>query len=246
MSTTKEVTKRSTKKVVKEEVVVEAPVVDTEHETDSEESEKKTRTRRVVNKESLIASIQELNAQLESELTKQKDASEKHVIGNRFIRRVHKALRLIETDSKKVLKMKTSNRKASATSGFMKPVMISEEMATFTGLDKTGSFPRPTITKFVCEYIKKNNLQNPKDKREFRVDTSLQKLLKYNPSNPPKDEQGQPIPMTYFRLQKYMQHHFKQNTPAVAVVAPVVEVVPTPVVAPVVVEKATAKKKASK
>lgn len=234
-------TKRSTKKVVEE--VVEEPVVETE--TDAEEGEKKSRTRRVVTKESLIASIQELNTQIESELSKQKEAGDKHVFGTRFVRRIHKALRLIETDSKKVLKMKTSNRKASATSGFMKPVMISEEMASFTGLDKTGSFPRPAITKFVCEYIKKHNLQNPNDKREFRVDAALQRLLKYDPKNPPKDEQGKPIPMTYFRLQKYMQHHFRQSadsTPAPAPQATVASSTPAP--APQATAEKVSKRKA--
>ena len=217
MSTKRE-TKRSTKKVAKEEVVQEPVVVQEEHE-EHEETEPKTRGRRTVTKDSLIASIQELNAQLDAELS----AEKKQQVGNRFVRRVRKALRMIESDAKRVLKIKSGNRKASATSGFMKPVMISEEMARFTGLDKNGSFPRPTITKFVCEYIKKNNLQNPEDKREFRVDSPLQKLLKYDPKNPPKDESGATIPMTYFRLQKYMQHHFRQTqqTPVVATSVPV-------------------------
>jgi chromatin remodeling complex protein RSC6 len=237
MSSTKRDSKRSTKKSEPVEEVHED--VHEEVETETEEDEKKTRTRRVVSKETLISSIQELNTQIESELSKQKENKDKHVFGNRFVRRVHKALRIIESDAKKVLKMKTSTRRVSSTSGFMKPIMISEEMAKFTGLDKNGAYPRPTITKFVCEYIKSNNLQNPSDKREFRVDSSLQKLLKYNPASPPKDEQGNPIPMTYFRLQKYMQHHFRQtpvessapaSTPAPASVtpAPVVSATPAP------------------
>jgi chromatin remodeling complex protein RSC6 len=232
MSSTKRDSKRSTKKTqepveeVHEEVHEE---VDTEAEDQAEDGERKTRTRRVVSKETLISSIQELNTQIESELAKQKENKDKHVFGNRFVRRVHKALRIIESDAKKVLKMKTSTRRVSSTSGFMKPIMISEEMAKFTGLDKNGAYPRPTITKFVCEYIKTNNLQNPSDKREFRVDSSLQKLLKYNPASPPKDEQGNPIPMTYFRLQKYMQHHFRQApTDAAATPAPAAATTPAP------------------
>jgi chromatin remodeling complex protein RSC6 len=251
---TKTSTKRSTKKTKE---IVEEPVVEHHDETETEHEEvdeKKSRTRRVVSKETLISSIQELNTQLEAELSKQRDSSEKHVVGNRFIRRVHKALRVIESDAKKVLKMKTSNRKASATSGFMKPVMISEEMARFTGLDKNGAYPRPTITKFVCDYVKTHNLQNPNDKREFRVDTPLQKLLQYNPANPPKDDQGKPIPMTYFRLQKYMQHHFKQTsseTPAPvaspSTPAPVASPsTPAPVASPSTPAPATATATASK
>jgi chromatin remodeling complex protein RSC6 len=228
MSSTKRDSKRSTKKSEPVEEVHEDVHEEVETETE-EDSEKKTRTRRVVSKETLISSIQELNTQIESELSKQKENKDKHVFGNRFVRRVHKALRIIESDAKKVLKMKTSTRRVSSTSGFMKPIMISEEMAKFTGLDKNGAYPRPTITKFVCEYIKTNNLQNPSDKREFRVDASLQKLLKYNPANPPKDEQGNSIPMTYFRLQKYMQHHFRQAAPTEATAA-----TPAPAPAPVV------------
>jgi chromatin remodeling complex protein RSC6 len=248
MSSTKRDSKRSTKKSEPVEEVHED--VHEEVETETEEDEKKTRTRRVVSKETLISSIQELNTQIESELSKQKENKDKHVFGNRFVRRVHKALRIIESDAKKVLKMKTSTRRVSSTSGFMKPIMISEEMAKFTGLDKNGAYPRPTITKFVCEYIKNNNLQNPSDKREFRVDSSLQKLLKYNPASPPKDEQGNPIPMTYFRLQKYMQHHFRQapvessaSTPA-PVSTPVST--PAPVVSPAPAATASKRKTASK
>jgi chromatin remodeling complex protein RSC6 len=255
MSSIKRDSKRSTKKSEPVEKVHEEVHEEVETEDQSEEEgEKKTRTRRVVNKETLISSIQELNSQIESELSKQKENKDKHVFGNRFVRRVHKALRIIESDAKKVLKMKTSNRRVSSTSGFMKPIMISEEMAKFTGLDKNGAYPRPTITKFVCEYIKNNNLQNPSDKREFRVDNPLQKLLKYNPASPPKDEQGNAIPMTYFRLQKYMQHHFRQTAPVVvsteastqAVVAPStpapVVVVPAPAAATTASKRKTVSK----
>jgi chromatin remodeling complex protein RSC6 len=87
-------------------------------------------------------------------------------------------------------------------------------------------------------------LQNPQDRREFRVDGSLQKLLRYNPAQPPKDEQGNVIPMTYFRLQKYMQHHFlPATTPAVetpVAAAPVATPTPTPVAATPVATPAAA------
>jgi chromatin remodeling complex protein RSC6 len=132
----------------------------------------------------------------------------------------------------------------------MKPVFISEEMATFTGLSKDDTYPRPQITSAICKYIETNNLQNPQDRREFRVDTGLQKLLRYNPAQPPKDEQGNTIPMTYFRLQKYMQHHFRPVVDT-SVVAPVVEtpvvvapVVETPVATPAPTTAAAPKRKA--
>ena len=248
MSTKKEV-KRSTTQSKKVKEVVEEPVVEQELTEDedvetTETGDKKTRTRRVVTKESLISSIQELNTHLEAELSKQRENGEKHVIGKRFVSRVHKALRVIESDAKKVLKMKSINRKADATSGFMKPVMISDEMAKFTGLDKNGAYPRPTITKFVCEYIKSHNLQNPKDRREFTVDSALQRLLKYDPKNPPKDEQGHAIPMTYFRLQKYMQHHFRQSADASAAATPAPQATAAATPAPQATAERTTKRKA--
>jgi hypothetical protein len=33
--------------------------------------------------------------------------------------------------------------------------------------------------------------------------------LKYDPANPPKDEAGKAVPLTYFRLQQYLKSHFK-------------------------------------
>lgn len=86
-------------------------------------------------------------------------------------------------------------------------------------------------------YIETHNLQNPKDRREFSVDGALQKLLRYNPAQPPVDEQGNAIPMTYFRLQKYMHHHFRAGDAAAATPAPVVE---TPAAQPVAATPAPA------
>lgn len=53
-------------------------------------------------------------------------------------------------------------------------VKISTEMAKFTGWDKDE-------TKYLCQYIRDNNLQNPKDKRQILTDSKLQKLLRFDP-----------------------------------------------------------------
>jgi chromatin remodeling complex protein RSC6 len=210
-----------------------------EHEDESDattEQDKKARTRRTVNKETFFQSLTELLGQIDGEVSKLSEQREKPK-GLRFLKRVRKALHVIESDARKVLKFKNAAKKSGSMTGFMKPVFISEEMASFTGLDKNTPYPRPQITSAICKYIETHNLQNPKDRREFSVDGALQKLLRYNPAQPPVDEQGNAIPMTYFRLQKYMQHHFRadvDNSPA-----PVVEA--SPAVTPAAKKKTASK-----
>lgn len=57
-----------------------------------------------------------------------------------------------------------------APSAFMNPVEPSSELAEIVGSDP---MPRTEITKRLWDYIKKNNLQNPKNKREIVPDTKL-------------------------------------------------------------------------
>jgi chromatin remodeling complex protein RSC6 len=207
-----------------EQELEEIDDTETDHQDEQEHTEetgdKKTRARRVVSKESFFQSLQELAQQVDAEiekLTKASEGSEEKPKSLRFIKRVRKALGVVESDARKVLKVKNNKKKSSSASGFMKPVFISSEMASFTNLDKNTPYPRPQITSAICKYIESHQLQNPKDRREFTVDAPLQRLLRYDPQNPPTDEAGNAIPMTYFRLQKYMQHHFRaeaDNTPA--------------------------------
>jgi chromatin remodeling complex protein RSC6 len=226
----------------KEELVEEVEDAETE-----EQGDRKTRARRNVTKESFFQTLTELCAQIDAEISKLSSSDKPK--GLRFPKRVRKALHVIESDARKLLKVKNVNKKSGSVSGFMKPVFISEEMATFTGLSSSTPYPRPQITSAICKYIETHSLQNPEDRREFRVDAPLQKLLRYNPAQPPKDEQGNVIPMTYFRLQKYMQHHFlpataPAETPVVSTPAPVATpapVVSTPVAAPATSSKRKAK-----
>lgn len=233
--------------------VEEKQLVQEEEEEESDattEQDRKVRTRRNVTKETFFQSLTELLGQLDNEVTKMSEQREKQK-GLRFLKRVRKALHVIESDARKVLKFKNAAKKTGSMTGFMKPVFISEEMASFTGLDKNTPYPRPQITSAICKYIETHNLQNPKDRREFSVDAPLQKLLRYNPQQPPKDEQGNPIPMTYFRLQKYMHHHFRAGEDAAASTpatpAPVAEPTTVQAVAtPAPVATATATKRKAK
>ncbi len=55
-------------------------------------------------------------------------------------------------------------------SAFMKPMTISEELAVVVG---KGPMPRSEVVKVLWAYIKKNNLQDPKNKRNINADAAL-------------------------------------------------------------------------
>ena len=59
-------------------------------------------------------------------------------------------------------------------SAFMKPMTISAELAAIVG---KGPMPRSEVVKKLWEYIKKNNLQDPKNKRNINADANLQAVF---------------------------------------------------------------------
>jgi upstream activation factor subunit UAF30 len=63
--------------------------------------------------------------------------------------------------------------KAKANSGFMKPMQPSEHLAKIG----TEPLPRSEVTKKIWAHIKKNKLQNPKNKREIIADEKLQPMF---------------------------------------------------------------------
>lgn len=61
-----------------------------------------------------------------------------------------------------------------SNAAFMKPMTISAELAVIVG---KGPMPRSEVVKKLWEYIKKNNLQDPKNKRNIVADTDLKKVF---------------------------------------------------------------------
>lgn len=61
-----------------------------------------------------------------------------------------------------------------ANSAFMKPMTISAELAVVVG---KGPMPRSEVVKKLWAYIKKNNLQDSKNKRNINADASLQAVF---------------------------------------------------------------------
>jgi chromatin remodeling complex protein RSC6 len=59
-------------------------------------------------------------------------------------------------------------------SAFMKPMTVSAELAAVVG---NGPMPRSEVVKGLWVYIKKNNLQDPKNKRNINADAALTKVF---------------------------------------------------------------------
>jgi len=68
----------------------------------------------------------------------------------------------------------TKNMATKTNSAFMKPMIISSELAVIVG---KGPMPRSEVVKNLWVYIKKNNLQDPKNKRNINADASLQAVF---------------------------------------------------------------------
>jgi chromatin remodeling complex protein RSC6 len=63
---------------------------------------------------------------------------------------------------------------AKENSAFMKPLNVSSDLAAVVG---AGPMPRSEVVKKLWEYIKKNNLQDPKNKRNINADEKLSKKI---------------------------------------------------------------------
>ena len=61
-----------------------------------------------------------------------------------------------------------------ANSAFMKPLTVSSDLAAVVG---AGPMPRSEVVKKLWVYIKKNNLQDPVNKRNINADDNLVKVF---------------------------------------------------------------------
>lgn len=169
------------------------------------ETEKKKRN--VPTRDTILSSLEDLISSIDEQVLKLRESSDK-TKGVKFLRSVNKKLKTVKAHSARVMKQrKTTKRKPNPNSGFNKPVKLSKELTKFTGWKANELRSRVDVTKYICNYIKEHDLQNPKDRRQIRVedDSKLKKLLNYDPS---KEDQ----PVTYFHLQKLLKGHFTNPT----------------------------------
>ncbi len=85
----------------------------------------------------------------------------------------------------------SSGRKAGG--GLARPVTPSADLAAIVGSDP---LPRSEVVSKVWDHIRKNNLQNPQNKREILADDKLKKVFG-------KDS------CTMFEMNKHLSNHLK-------------------------------------
>ena len=88
---------------------------------------------------------------------------------------------------------KSSGTGRKAGGGLARPVQPSADLAAITGSDP---LPRSQVVSKMWDYIRKNNLQNPQNKREIVADDKLRKVFG-------KDR------VTMFEMNKHLSNHLK-------------------------------------
>ena len=126
------------------------------------------------------------------------------------------ALRLLEKKASRELKVANKagkkNKRAKSNrqpSGFVKPTLISAELASFLGKETGVEMARTEVTKEINSYIRAHSLQDPTNGRRIIPDAKLVALLSLK-----SDDE-----LTYFNLQKFMSPHFAKSPTAVAAAA---------------------------
>jgi upstream activation factor subunit UAF30 len=95
-------------------------------------------------------------------------------------------------------KRKSGNR---SPSGFVKPTLISDELANFLKKPLGSEMARTEVTREINTYIRAHSLQDKTNGRQINPDEPLSALLKVKENEV----------LTYFNLQRYMSPHFAKS-----------------------------------
>jgi upstream activation factor subunit UAF30 len=124
---------------------------------------------------------------------------------------IKNAIKTLEKKTARDLKLANKSKKKSKglrkPSGFVKPALISNELANFLNQPHGTELARTEVTKVINAYIRANNLQDPTNGRKIVPDKKLTELL-----NVKKEDE-----LTYFNLQRYMSPHFAKASAVNAV-----------------------------
>jgi chromatin remodeling complex protein RSC6 len=178
--------------------------VENKTETPTPVIEKKPR--QTPSRDSILTGFDELIEMVDTEVQRLRDSPTKNK-GIKFLRSYNKRVKLLRGHTARVTKIKTKTpRKSGTNSGFQKPVKISKDLAKFAGWPEDELRSRVEVTKYICDYIKENDLQYPKDRRQIIPDSKLQKLLGYNPKTAE-------TPLRYYSIQQQLklQNHFPKD-----------------------------------
>lgn len=168
--------------------------------TDIKETSSKTKN--IPTPESVLELFNDLIGIIEGEIKRIKESPVK-MKGCRFLHSIKRRVITLRTQHRRVLKQKRKVQCTNRNYGFQKPVQISKELAEFTSWPKEELRSRVDVTKYICNYITENKLQNPQDKRQIIPDNKLQKLLGFNPKKSKE-------PLKYCTIQSCLknQGHF--------------------------------------
>ena len=180
-----------------------SPVVKKEKKTTTKKEKKSVEKKAPVEKPSVLDVVNKQFDELLSTISAEIESikTEKKNVGVKYLKSLNKQVVALRKSTMKLSKQKKKTvRKSNNVSGFLKPVTISKEIAEFTGWSVKDKHSRVEVTKYICNYIKENELQDPSDRRKIMPDEKLQNLLGYNPK---KDE-----PLRYYSIQTYLKKHF--------------------------------------
>jgi upstream activation factor subunit UAF30 len=118
-------------------------------------------------------------------------------------KRVHREIKDARKRKRRAVPVEGAEAKPRVLSIFERPTKVTEELLTFLGKPKDTLLSRSEVTKAVNNYVKEKNLKN---KHDIKPDAALKKLLAI--------EDG--TALTYFNLQKYLNHHYIKAPVAVA------------------------------
>tara|TARA_B100000035_G_scaffold67025_1_gene54790 strand:+ start:3150 stop:3752 length:603 start_codon:yes stop_codon:yes gene_type:complete len=132
-------------------------------------------------------------------------SSQLATLKNEFRTLEKKCLRELKA-AKKASSKKARKSGNRSPSGFVKPTLVTDELATFLGKPSGTEMARTEVTREINKYIRAHGLQDKQNGRKINPDDKLATLLKIGKS----DE------LTYFNLQKYMSPHFPKSAAATA------------------------------
>ena len=124
-------------------------------------------------------------------------ATQMNLLKTEFRALEKKAVRELKTAQKVNAKRKRKSGNRSP-SGFVKPTLISDELAKFLQKPSGTEMARTEVTREINSYIRAHDLQDKTNGRKINPDANLAALLKLQGG----DE------LTYFNLQRYMSPHF--------------------------------------
>lgn len=178
---------KTTSKAETVETVETAQVVETSNDVVASVSSSETSNSFAEDSTAFLAKLQSVNAMFASL------KSDFRALEKRWSRELRTA--------NKVAAKRKKKQGTRQPSGFVKPTLISSELASFLKKPEGTQMARTEVTREINAYIRSHSLQDKANGRKINPDKALKTLLKIKST----DE------LTYFNLQRYMSPHFAKG-----------------------------------